>query len=72
MGGAAMSIMFTSFTQAQSAVDGQANFRRVFVFLAIVLPPADRTQRQRVRGCQGSISAAWTSKTKRHQSLHGG
>jgi len=70
MGCAAIREMRTSFIQAESSVDGEADFRRVLVFLAIVLPPADRTQRQCGCGRQRLISTAWTSKTKRQDFPH--
>jgi hypothetical protein len=43
MGGSAMNVMPTGLIETEGSVDGQANFGRVVVLLAIVLPPADRT-----------------------------
>ena len=72
MGRAAMSVVLAGLIEAEGAVDGESNFGRVAVLLAVVFPPADGAQRQRVHGLQGPIAAAWTAKTKLHQGLHGG
>ena len=38
---AAVHVVLPGFLQAEGAVDGQANIRGIFIFLAIVFPPAD-------------------------------
>ena len=84
MGRAALSVVLAGFIQAEAAVHSQADFAGGVVLLAIVLPPADRAQRQRAGGLQRLTSAAWTAKTRFHHlprmngrgrrpgSLHGG
>ena len=47
--------------EAQLPVHGKADFRSVLVFLAVVLPPAHWTKRQRTRGLERPVSAAWAS-----------
>jgi len=70
MSGAALSIVLAGFVQAKGAVDGEANIAGVFVFLAVVLPPADRTQAERSRRLQRLVSAARAAITDFHQILH--
>ena len=67
MTGAALGKIGTRLIQTQLAVDGEPHLGRVFVSLAIVLPPANRAQGECFRLLQGPISTAWASKT----SLHG-
>ncbi len=69
--GAALRVMLAGFFQAECAVDSQANIGSVFVFLAVILPPANRAQPHRTRGLQGLVSAAWASKKGFHQIPHG-
>jgi hypothetical protein len=71
MGGSALSVVLAGFVQAEGAIDGEADFAGVFVFLAVVLPPADRAQAESARRLQRPISAAWTAITDFHQILHG-
>jgi hypothetical protein len=47
MCGAALGVVGTGFVQAESAVDGEADLAGVFVFLAVILPPANRAQAER-------------------------
>lgn len=48
MGGAAPEIMRTGVAKAQVAIDGQPYFGGVTVFLAVILPPANRAELQRL------------------------
>lgn len=41
VGGAALEVVVPGFPEAELAVHGQADFGRVAVLLAIVLPPTD-------------------------------
>ena len=50
VGGAAEGEVLPSLVEAELAIHGQANFRGVFVFLAVVFPPADGAERQSARG----------------------
>jgi hypothetical protein len=70
VGGAAMGEVLTGFAQAQLAVDCEADFEGVRVFLAVVLPPANRAQPQCVRGFQGLVSAAGATEPG-NDNLHG-
>ena len=58
MGRAAMGVVGTSLVQAEGAVHRQANLGGVHVFLAVVLPPADRAKGQRAGRVQCLASAA--------------
>jgi len=71
VGCAAMCIVLAGIHQAEGAVHGQADIGRVFVILAIVLPPADRAQCKRVGRLQRLIPAARAAKTSLHQAPHG-
>src|SRR5665213_3383166 len=65
MGRAALRIVRARFVEAQRAVDGQAHIGGVCVFLAVVLPPADRAKLhcfRSFRGFQGPVSAARAAK----------
>ena len=70
MGGATLSVVGTGFAEAERPVDGEADFAGVLVFLAIVLPPADRTKPQGARRRQRLIAAARTAITDFRQILH--
>ena len=58
MGGAASVKVLARFIQAQLAVDRQADFRGISVFLAVVFPPAHRAQRERAGRLQRPVPAA--------------
>lgn len=62
------SVMLARLFEAEVAVNGQANLPGIRVFLAIVFPPANWTQRQRARLFQGSVSAARAAKSRSHLS----
>jgi len=64
VGGAAKRIMLAGLLEAELAVHGEADFGGVLVLLAIVLPPADRAQRQGAGRIQRLVSAARAAKTK--------
>lgn len=57
-----MGVVGTRLFQADLTVDGEANFRGVVVFLAVVFPPADRAKRERFGRFQSFISTAGTAK----------
>jgi hypothetical protein len=42
MSGSALDKIGTRLIQAELAVDGEADFRGIGVFLSVILPPADR------------------------------
>jgi len=69
MGCAALGIEPAGFVEAELAVNGQAHFRGVGVFLAVVLPPADGAQRDSAGRIQRLKSAARTS-VAGHQGFH--
>ena len=68
MGRATLRVVLAGFVQAQGAVHGQAHFAGVSVLLAIVLPPADRAQRQCAGRLQRLVSAARAAITSFHNS----
>lgn len=70
MGRAAMSVVLAGLIQAEGAVDGQADFGCVVVLLSVVLPPADRAQRQCASGLQRLIAATRTAKAKLQYFAH--
>ncbi len=51
MGSAALGVVGSRLFEAELAVDGEANFRGIAVFLAVVLPPADGAKRSGASGC---------------------
>jgi hypothetical protein len=61
VGSSALSKVLPCLVEAQLPVHGQADFRGILVFLAVVLPSAHRAQRQRIRGLERPVSAAWAS-----------
>jgi hypothetical protein len=65
MGSTTMYEMVACFGQTQIAIDRQMHFRGIFVFLAIVFPPANRAKSQRGRSVQGFISTTRAAKTVR-------
>jgi len=70
MGRAALGEMRAGFGQAEGAVYRQPDFRRIFVLLPVVLPPANRAQGQRFRRLQRLISTAWAAITGLHANPH--
>src|ERR1700677_3970959 len=62
--------MLARLVQAQLAVHCEANFRGVFVFLAVVFPPADGAQRKRADRLQRPVSATWAAKSGQHSILN--
>jgi hypothetical protein len=66
MGRAAMNVVFTGFVEAELAVHRQAHIGGVIVLLAVVLPPADRAERQGAGFFQRLISAARAAKSIFH------
>ena len=77
MGCAALGVVGSRFFEAQLAVDGEAHFGGVIVFLAVVFPPANRAKlecrgrfeglrsaaRATVAGCNRiSLHMGWTRK----------
>jgi hypothetical protein len=72
VGRAAMCKVRARFVQAEGSVHGVANLRGVFIFLAIVFPPADRAQCERVRRFQRLVPAAGAAKSGLHQCFHTG
>ena len=61
IGGADVSVILPGLLQAQSTIDGTPDVPGILVFLAVVLPSAHRAQRQRIRGLERPVSAAWAS-----------
>lgn len=61
MGGTALRVILAGLVETQLAIDGEANFSGVFVFLAVIFPPADRTQHQSGGRIEGSVAAARTT-----------
>jgi hypothetical protein len=58
MGCAALGVVGAGFFEAELAVDGEADFGGVVVFLTVVLPPADRTKLKGCRSFESLKSAA--------------
>ena len=54
---AKLAVIRARLVQAQLAVHCQAHFRRVFVFLPVIFPPADRAQLQGTGRFERLISA---------------
>ena len=67
---AAVHVVLPGFIEAEGAVDGQAYIRGIFIFLAIVFPPANRAQSERVRRFQRLVSAARAAEPGLHQCSH--
>jgi hypothetical protein len=61
MGSSALGVMLAGFVEAQLAIDGQTDVLGVLVFLAVVLPPADRAQLQSAGRFEGFISTTGTA-----------
>jgi len=59
---AEMGVVGSRLFQAELAVDGEANFGGVVVFLAVIFPPADRAKHERFRRFQSFISTAGATK----------
>ena len=70
MSRAAEGILLARLFQTESAVDRKPDFGGVRVLLPVILPPADRTQRQRPRRFQGLAAAAWAAITILHGFPH--
>ncbi len=70
MGGAALSVVLASFVEAKCTIYGVADVARVFVFLAVVLPPADRAEAHGPRRLQRPIPAARAAITDFGRVLH--
>jgi hypothetical protein len=62
MRSAALGVVGPRLFEAELAVDGEANFRGVIVFLAVVLPPADRAKLERFGRFESFISTAGATK----------
>ena len=58
MGGANFGKVVAGLIEAELSVDGEADFRGVWVFLAVVFPPADRAQLERAGSFESFISTA--------------
>ena len=65
-----MSVVNPGLAEAQRAVDREANISGIFVFLAVVLPPANRAQAQSARRFQRLIAAARTAIADFSELLH--
>jgi hypothetical protein len=63
MGRAAVDEVRAGFIKAKGAIHRVANFVGVIVFLPIIFPPADGTERHRARSFQRFESAAWAAIT---------
>jgi hypothetical protein len=61
MGGTAVGIVVTSLAEAQGAIDRVAHLTGVGVFLAVVLPPANRAQSHGCGRLQRLEAAAWAA-----------
>ena len=61
MGRAELGIVHSRFFEAQLAVNGEAHFGGVIVFLAVVFPPADRAELECCGRFEGLVSAARTT-----------
>lgn len=57
VGRAALSVMHARLHEAQRAVDGEMNVAGVFVFLAVIFPPAHRAQQECARRFKSAESA---------------
>jgi len=68
MRGATLGIVLSRFFQAEAAVHRQPDIGCVAIFLPVILPPADRAQRQRAGRFQRSVPAARAAKTIPHSS----
>ena len=65
VGGAALGIVHSGLVEAQFAVYGVADLGGVRVLLAVIFPPADRTQGQSVWRLECPVAAARASKKNR-------
>jgi hypothetical protein len=61
MGSAALRVVDSGLFEAELAVDGEANLGGVIVFLAVVLPPANRTKLECFGSFESLVSAARTT-----------
>ena len=61
MGSTELCVVGSRSVQAQLAVDSEANFRRIGVFLSVVFPPADRAELEGSGRFKSLVSAAWTA-----------
>ena len=67
----ATGVVYPGLIQSQRAVDRHARLRRIFVFLAVILPPADRAQSERPGRSQRPASATGASVERFHVNLDG-
>ena len=65
MRGAAPRIVHSSLVEAKVAIYGVPDFGGIRILLAVVLPPANRTEREGVCRVQCPVPAAWASKKNR-------
>jgi hypothetical protein len=70
MGSATLGVVGPRLFEAELAVDGEANFRGVIVFLTVVLPPADRAKLERFGRFQSFISTAGATKADFNGGTH--
>jgi hypothetical protein len=66
--GAAPGVVQASLRQAKFTIYGVPNFEGVAVFLAVILPPADRAQSHGLWCFECSVAATRASKTNRCRS----
>jgi hypothetical protein len=70
VGGTATGVVGAGFFEAELAVDGEAHVGCVVVFLAVVLPPADRTKTEGCRDIESLVSAAGTTEAHFDRGSH--
>ena len=70
MGCAALGVVGAGFFEAELAVDGEADFGGVVVFLTVVLPPANRAKFKGCRSFESLKSTAGATVTHFNRSTH--
>ena len=65
MSGAALGVVHAGLGEAEFAVYGVSNFEGIGIFLAVILPPADRAQGQDIWRFECPVAATRASKTNR-------
>jgi len=70
MRGAVFCVVGPGFLEAELAVDGEADFSSVFVFLTVVLPPADWAQLEGCRSVESLVSTTRTTEAHFYRSVH--